>query len=295
MKKIMLFLVVLCVALGLVGCGNQPIDEADLQQKIDEVQEQIDNTNSKNSNERIGTYVTPDESSFSYEKVENGVAVTGYSGTEKAIVIPESLGGASVVEIKSGAFSNTGILGVKMPNSMISVADKAFYYCTTIKEVYFGEKVTTIGAQAFEGCVALATVEFDPSINSIGTSAFANCQSLEQVTFPDGLQTIDIGAFCMSGLKQISIPGSLKAIGNQAFTCCESLEKVEINSGVETIGEEAFEGCPKLKEVIIPDSVTTIEFRAFNQCANVTITAPTGSQGESYANENGITFNAMRG
>lgn len=69
-----------------------------------------------------------------------------------------------------------------------------------------------------------------------------------------------------SDIESVTIPGSIKEIGDNAFCRCRELETVKISEGVETIGDSAFWGCTSLKEIEIPDSVETIEEAAFYHC-----------------------------
>lgn len=292
LRRIIALLVCLILALTMVGCGKDKTNDDELQNDIDKVQSQIDNTAEENSKNKVGKYVTPDESAFVFEDVTGGVAITGYSGSDKAIIIPDTLGGKNVVEIRSGSFTTAGILGVKLPKTLTVVTEKAFYYCTTLLEVHLGENTSSIGSQVFEGCIALETVQLNNGLKEIGVQAFGYCTLLKSVELSSTVEKIGTGAFCLSGIENITIPSSVELIDESAFATCGSLEKVKINDGVKNIGSEAFAGCEKLKDIEIPASVETIGSRAFAQSQNVTISAPTGSAAETYATENNIEFKA---
>ena len=79
-------------------------------------------------------------------------------------------------------------------------------------------------------------------------------------------------------LKEITIPGSIKRIGEDAFECCTNLSKVTIMDGVEIIGKNSFSLCPALGNIgplgskcsiEIPTSVTTFENSAFYNCYGI--------------------------
>ena len=72
-------------------------------------------------------------------------------------------------------------------------------------------------------------------------------------------------AFFCTEFKSISIPTSIKHIGNGAFYCCIYLESITIPSTVKSIGGWAFYGCP-FKSLMIPSSVDTIGVGAFSYC-----------------------------
>lgn len=74
-----------------------------------------------------------------------------------------------------------------------------------------------------------------------------------------------------------SIPSSVKAIGEYAFSGCTSLTSITIPTGVTSIEKYAFEGCKNLTSITIPNRVTSIGAGAFLGCNGVTsITIPNG-------------------
>lgn len=67
-----------------------------------------------------------------------------------------------------------------------------------------------------------------------------------------------------STVKKITVPASVKTIGEEAFACADALEEVYIEDGVTEIGELAFSGCMNLKKITIPKSVEKIGKGAFD-------------------------------
>ena len=58
---------------------------------------------------------------------------------------------------------------------------------------------------------------------------------------------------------ELSLPSTLKAIGDDAFFLCDGLTSLSLLSSLNTIGERAFLYCDKITGVItIPGSVTSI-------------------------------------
>ena len=69
-----------------------------------------------------------------------------------------------------------------------------------------------------------------------------------------------------SDLRRITIPASVKKIGEYAFNDCTSLRKVTIEGSVEVIGRSAFAGCAYLRKIELPEGLTRIEKEAFSGC-----------------------------
>ena len=136
-----------------------------------------------------------------------------------------------------------------VPNSVTSIGDDAFYYCTGLTSVVIPNSVTTIGYRAFYNCTGLTSVTIPNSVTSIGNSAFYNCTNLTSVV----------------------IPNSVTTIGWSAFEGCTGLTSIVIPNSVTTIGFYAFRGCTGLTSIVIPNSVTTIGERAFYNCTSLTI------------------------
>ena len=94
-------------------------------------------------------------------------------------------------------------------------------------------------------------------------------------------------------MKSIEIPDSVKTIDVRAFAACPLLEKVVIPEGTETIGFGAFMMCSNLTDLTIPESVKSIGPTAFSGCPKLTIHGYAGSSAETYAEQYGLTFEAI--
>ena len=75
------------------------------------------------------------------------------------------------------------------------------------------------------------------------------------VIIPDGVTGIGRSAFYRSKATRITMPDSIKTIGDEAFSCCRVLESIQLSNNLKTIGENAFHYCTSLKELVIPASV----------------------------------------
>ena len=179
----------------------------------------------------------------------------------------------SVTSIGEYAFSYcTSLTSITIPDSVTSIGRSAFSSCTSLTR----DSVTSIGEYAFSSCTSLTSITIPDSVTSIGRSAFSSCTSLTSITIPDSVTSIGEYAFnyCTS-LTNITIPDSVTSIGGAAFYHCESLTSITIPDSVTSIGGSAFCGCRSLTSITIPDSVTSIGYGTFYNCYSLTsITIP---------------------
>ncbi|MCH5147454.1 MAG: leucine-rich repeat protein [Clostridiales bacterium] len=212
---------------------------------------------------------------------ESYIVITGIGKETKTdIVIPATINKTPVKAIADGAFT-----GKKNLTSVTFAKDS---------------NLTTIGENAFTNCNGITTISLPATLTTVGTSAFRNCTKLVSVDFgekpavkvepeegkdePEALEgepeegqgesgavkskltAISVSMFegC-SKLTSITIPESVKTIGEDAFTSCIALTDVELGIGVQTLGKRAFRGCTALKTLDLTSatSLTNINDRAF--------------------------------
>lgn len=100
-----------------------------------------------------------------------------------------------------------------------------------------------------------------------------------QIVINDGVTAIGNNAFNRSAVMSVTIPASVKTIGDGAFRECKNLNSVTISEGVTAIGENAFRGCTALKSLALPASIEQIGAGAFMECNELTnVTFSSGSK-----------------
>ena len=200
-----------------------------------------------------------------------------YGSNLVSVTIPES-----VTSIDNAAFAFCSrLISVTIPASVTSISNDTFNRCTSLTSVTIPESVTSIGDYAFYSCKSLTSITIPERVSSIGIQVFLNCTSLSSMKVESGNTSYDSRNDCnaiietasntlIAGCQNTVVPNGVNSIGNSAFFGCSSLTSINIPEGVTSIDIEAFRGCVGLTSVTIPNSVTTIGVRAFGDCTGLT-------------------------
>ena len=114
-----------------------------------------------------------------------------------------------VKSIGNNAFHAEKLSSIIIPNTVISIGDKAFYGCSELSSIIIPNSVKTIGNNAFESCMSLRSIVLGESVEALGDQVFGGCWALKNVTF-------------------FNTP---KAVGENIFFECESLNTISIPNG----------------------------------------------------------------
>lgn len=89
--------------------------------------------------------------------------------------------------------------------------------------------------------------------------------ALKKIVVKEGVTSIGSYAFSFDlSVTDVTLPSSLKTIGNDAFLGCHGLTSVVIPEGVTSIGAYAFWRCTSLQTVTVPASTTELGNHAFD-------------------------------
>ena len=199
----------------------------------------------------------------------------------------------NIKAIKFGAFLNSGLVEITIPDSVTELGERAFMYCDKLQKVWIGEGITEIGEAAFWNAEKLSSVHFPLSLEVIGDNSFDDCDITELI-LPKNVEAIGAAAFrgC-DKLQKVQLPKSLKIIASYAFYDCKSLKKVAGGENVTNLGVGVFENCTQaeisgllksklmcysarafygnqtISSLKIPSSVTEIQYKAFAENINL--------------------------
>lgn len=217
--------------------------------------------------------------------IKNGT-LTAYQGNNRDILIPaevETIGNnafsgnkrlrsiivpGTVKKIDVRAFADCNNLEeVILGEGIETIESNVFTGCERLKRVIYPNSVSK-----YQGWTFYDTNLSEPVMNTSGTilvfcsksvsgekwsvpdsvkiisrQAFVDHKELTYLRLPEGLEKIENKAFIECGFQEITIPYSVREIGECAFYSCDRLEKVTILNPMTKVGFGAFAGCYNIK------------------------------------------------
>lgn len=271
--------------------------------------------------------IVVEEGNEKYDSRENCNAIvetatnTLVCGTENS-TIP-----STITAIGNGAFAETGLKNIVIPEGVTSIELQAFENCQDLESVTLPQSLKKLGYHVFANS-GLTSLVIPEGITYLPQGTFNGCKNLETVTLPTTLETIEYNAFSNSGLTSIFIPKGVTNISSTSFNYCGKLSTISVsdenttydsrnncNAIIKTatnqilrgtsntiipntatsIGDNAFNDINSLTSIVIPESVTSIGLYAFRFCnslAEVVCKAKVAPQLKSEAFSNDILSKA---
>jgi BspA type Leucine rich repeat region (6 copies) len=256
---------------------------------------------------------------FTFATNNSAITITGYTGSNSVVVIPNKTNGLPVTTIGNSAFSgDTNLITVTIPSDVTNVENRAFSGCTRLTGLYFLGNAPGIGLHAFSGDrraaiyylpeatgwesrfnglfggLRLKLLPYNYAISNETIAIIEYTGAGGAVDIPDKISglpvtAIEVDAFYYNtSLTSATIPDSVTSIGEGAFLNCFKLTKVKIGNGVTSIGADAFNNT-RLNSVTIPASVTNIAEGAFDGCMHMTAMMVDGKN-LFFSSTNGVLF-----
>ncbi len=276
MKRINVALtLVVLICFSFVSCGGSEMDlltgNTDISYKIQDGEAVV----TKIPNKSTVTEITiPDE----YDGVPV-TAINEFAGVNLEYVTKITIG-KNIKEIDDWAFGNSRKI------TAFEINDENPYLCDVDGVIYTKD---------------MKSLLFYPPVRNIETTKDADGNELQTISYeiPEGVETIRTKAFykCYE-LTEITLPSSLKSIGEMAFFRC-SLKALTLPDALTIIGKDAFSYCYDLEELTIPESVTQIDEYAFYNCTSLKELTMLGKEAEMtlgkkwFPTDNGRDLNGL--
>ena len=121
--------------------------------ELDNLKNELANLKKQIETAKVGSTIDEEEkkSDFTY-RIESGEAIiTGYTGSNTALIIPSMIDGYTVSSIDDEAFKGTKITSVSISATVKSIGWFAFSDCISLTAVVIPDSVVSIGYEAFSG------------------------------------------------------------------------------------------------------------------------------------------------
>lgn len=199
---------------------------------------------------------------FTYTLSGSRATITGYTGGDTDIVVPDRVRGNRVVGVRKDAFASAKSvksITFNTKSSSFTLADEAFKDLTTLEKVVLPSGLKTISAGAFSGCKNLRTVIIPDSVTNIGEKAFYDCSALKFAYKSNDYETEGENAISEDTFY---MPAELLEIGASAFENCNTLLNAHFNKKLEKIGEKAFYKATSFTELTYDDDIDLADIGA---------------------------------
>jgi formylglycine-generating enzyme required for sulfatase activity len=138
------------------------------------------------------------QAQFNHEIHDGTVTITRYTGQGGDVVIPDTINGLPVTSIGDHAFGdwdrqNTSLTTLIIPDSVTSIGDGAFSWCSSLTSITIPDSVTSIGDGAFRGCTSLTGVYFEGDAPSLGWGVFSAPATVYYLRGTDGWDGLYVG------------------------------------------------------------------------------------------------------
>lgn len=171
-----------------------------------------------------------------------GIAILEYKGEETTVDLSKVDLGGPIYQIGGGAFRNSTVRSVILPDTLKSILAEAFRN-SSLESVVIPDNVTFIGREAFAYTdIREVTFSGTSKLSVIEQYAFSGAKNLQTITIPASVTTMGTGVFMGSGLTEVFFAEGIR------------LSEIPARAFAET----------KLTAIHLPDSVTLVDDNAFN-------------------------------
>ena len=149
---------------------------------------------------RIGNFVFSAETKYDIASGQYKPIYNEYAQYLNSITLPNS-----IESIGWGAFYETPLKVIVIPDSVVTIGDEAFKYCENLTYVKLSKNTKYIGDESFWG-TSITSIEIPNSVLNIEDDAFYNTKLSGSLYIPDSVVTIGWGAFYGTQITEVSIP-----------------------------------------------------------------------------------------
>ena len=168
------------------------------------------------------------------------MAYTSY-GYQQTLTLP-----SNIKVIRENVFTGKSFSAIELEDGVEEIGDNAFSYMYYLNKVVTPSTLIKIGDNAFAGNNSLTKLVLNDGVEEIGENAFFG-HRLTEITIPSSVKKIGNNAFYKDyyssdadKIQSITLNNGIEEIGENAFATLSSLNSISIPSSVRIIGNNAF-------------------------------------------------------
>ncbi len=216
----------------------------------------------------LAVLAAEEQSPYTYEKQNGGILITKYDWTDAQIVeVPAELDGCPVTGLGDAAFAKCYATQIKLPSTLTDIGEKCFAGCQLIEQINLPDGLLRIGDEAFSQCGSLAELEVPDSVTSVGYQAFF--QTPWELSHTEDVFLVGDGILYLYQGDEVTLtlPDTVKAVGEYAFLDHSKLECLVLPDSVTALEEGAFCHCEALSDITFPKTLTRLSATALTDTA----------------------------
>jgi hypothetical protein len=219
-----------------------------------------------------------------------GQAVFSECSSLESVEIPdtvESIGDSAFFDCRS-------LAEITIPYSVKTIEAGAFSLCESLSKIHIPYGVASIGEQAFGYCSNLAEIDIPKSVTELGRWVFdGTAYYYNRDNWENGL--LYTGEHLVAADRDISgsvvIKDGTLNIADYAMNDCYDITSITLPQSLRTIGNRSIVSSNKLKSIFVPPNVTRIGERALpNSLADITVS----EDNKEYSSVNGNLYNKAK-
>lgn len=183
-------------------------------------------------------------------------------------------------------FYGSPLESIDIPKSVVNIGDGCFFGCKNLQAINIPKDshLEVVGSACFGRCNKLENISFPKSLKEfrgylekepvngevkVFGGTFLECKNLRSVFIPEDCKLEYLPMFCLEecyNLVEITLPSSLKVLGEWCFKDCSSLTNIMLPEGTEVLGTCCFGFCEALESINLPSTLREIESYCFSNC-----------------------------
>lgn len=133
---------------------------------------------------------------------------------------------------------------------------------------YLDTPITQILGWVFEDKF-IGSIVIPEGITNLTDNSFYRCLGIDTISLPNSVKSIGDYAFSGSFILGIELPDQLEELGMAAFANCKELLAIKIPKNIASISMGLATNCEKLSNIGFHKNITSIEQYAFQNCVSL--------------------------